>query len=96
MESELIPAPGVYAARALIADEVFVAAVNIGQRPTFSTSGKIAVEAHLLDFEGDLYGYHMRLDFLDRIRDEKKFESAHALKVQIESDSQKARHLAHL
>ncbi len=89
VESELIPASGVYAGRALCEGQVFAAAINIGCRPTFSGSHEVTVEAHLLNFEGDLYRHHIRLDFLDRIREEKKFQNADELKVQIESDCQK-------
>jgi riboflavin kinase/FMN adenylyltransferase len=96
VESELVPGRGVYAARALIEGEVFAAAVNIGTRPTFSNVTEIQVEAHLLDFEGNLYGHHLRLDFLGRVRDERRFASPHALISQIAKDINSAHRLAHL
>jgi riboflavin kinase/FMN adenylyltransferase len=86
VESELIPKPGVYAARALCEGEVFIAAVNIGYRPTFLTKGKLLTEAHLLDFEGNLYDHHLRLDFISRIRDERKFKNEEDLRSQLISD----------
>ena len=95
LESELLPACGVYAARALIEDSVFAAAVNIGTRPTVSVTDDITVEAHLLDFRGDLYGHHLRLDFLGRIRDEKKFESLEEMQFQLTVDVEKTRLIAH-
>jgi len=95
VENELVPAQGVYAARALIEGEVFIAAVNIGLRPTLSPSGSCTVEAHLLQFNGDLYGHHLRLDFLGRLRDERKFASVQELHAQIQQDAIAAFHLAH-
>lgn len=95
LESELLPACGVYAARALIEDSVFAAAVNIGTRPTVTVSEDITVEAHLLDFHGDLYGHHLRLDFLERLRDEKKFESLEEMRFQLTVDVEKTRIMAH-
>lgn len=95
VENELIPALGVYAARALVEGEVFAAAVNIGIRPTVSEIEEIKVEAYLLDFSGDLYGCHMRLDFLSRIRDERRFKDVDDLKNQIALDSHVTRCLAY-
>ncbi|MBI4027818.1 MAG: bifunctional riboflavin kinase/FAD synthetase [Verrucomicrobia bacterium] len=94
VENELIPAGGVYAARALVEGEVFAAAVNIGLRPTLSLSEEMTVEAHLVPFHGVLYGHHVRLDMLARIRDERKFESVEQLKEQILSDIKTAFYLA--
>ena len=63
------------------------ALVNIGHRPTFETSGaRATVEAHLLDFEADLYGEYLEVHFLRRHRDESKFASASELRAQIERD----------
>jgi riboflavin kinase / FMN adenylyltransferase len=95
VENELIPAPGVYAARALIEGEVCAAAVNIGTRPTITDSSEITVEAFLIGFVGDLYGHHLRLDFLQRIRNEQKFESLEALIAQIKLDIQTTLHVAY-
>jgi riboflavin kinase/FMN adenylyltransferase len=96
VENELIPASGVYAARALIEGEVFAAAVNIGTRPTLSNTEKLTVEAHLLDFNALLYGHHLRLDFLARLRDERKFQNMEDLKNQIAIDIQATRRTAYL
>jgi riboflavin kinase/FMN adenylyltransferase len=90
-ESELIPAHGVYAAIALVGPEKTPrpAVVNIGVRPTFGTLG-LAIEAHLLDFTGDLYGAPFALDLVARIRPEQKFAGVDALVTQIRRDAQEA------
>lgn len=95
-ENELIPSPGVYAARALFEGEVRAAAVNIGQRPTITESGETRIEAFIINFAGDLYGHHLRLDFLSRIRDEQKFKNLEDLIRQIFEDAKKALFEAHL
>jgi riboflavin kinase/FMN adenylyltransferase len=70
------------------------AAVSIGVRPTFTTGRGELIEAHLLDFEGDLYGSELRLDFLQRLRGERRFESAAALVEQMGRDVQETRRVA--
>jgi len=64
--------------------------VNIGVRPTFGDS-ESTVEAHLIDFTGDLYGRRLRLTFLRRLREERKFPSVEALRAQIAADVASAR-----
>lgn len=92
----VVPAPGVYTARACIADgeECWPAMVNIGTRPTFEGTDKEShqpsIEAHLIGFSGDLYGKRLRLEFAARLRDERKFESVEALKAQLEEDKKNA------
>ncbi|MCC7519501.1 MAG: bifunctional riboflavin kinase/FAD synthetase [Verrucomicrobiae bacterium] len=95
VENEILPAKGVYAARVLVEGEVFAAAVNIGTRPTMKTTGPLRVEAHLMDFSGDLYGCHLRLDLLARLREEKKFSDMTSLSSQIVLDLLTAAKLAH-
>jgi riboflavin kinase / FMN adenylyltransferase len=80
------PGHGVYAAWA----HGHPAAVNVGVRPTFETGRGLLVEAHLIDFEGDLYGETLRIAFVERLRGEKRFESAEALKEQMERDIEQA------
>jgi riboflavin kinase / FMN adenylyltransferase len=89
----VVPDHGVYACRAEVDGEQHVAAVNVGVRPTFKTGRGLLVEAFLLDFEGDLYGRELRLDFLERLRGEKRFESAEALVEQMDRDIDKTRKL---
>ena len=66
------------------------AVVNMGRRPTFG-GGAPLLEAHLLDFSGDLYGRTVRLEFLARLRDEERFPDAAALLAQIRRDVEAAR-----
>jgi riboflavin kinase/FMN adenylyltransferase len=82
----IVPDHGVYACRAEIDGTRHAAAVNVGVRPTFHTGRGLLVEAFLLDFEGDLYGAELRLEFLARLRGERRFESAAALVDQMDRD----------
>ena len=86
-EHKLIPADGVYAvlAKILPSGQVLNGMCNIGQRPTVSGIGK-TIEAHLFDFEGDIYGEHVRLYFVQRLRDETRFADIEALKAQLKTD----------
>jgi riboflavin kinase/FMN adenylyltransferase len=86
-ETIAVPAPGVYAGSAL----GHPAAINVGVRPTFEADGDLLVEAHLVDFEGDLYGQTVRLAFLERLRDEERFGSADALVEQMHRDIDRVR-----
>ena len=88
----MLPAEGVYATRALLpSGESYPAMVNIGRRPTVDVAGApLSVEAHLLGFEGDLYGSHLTLEFLQRLRGERKFDSVEALRAQLEADRDQA------
>jgi riboflavin kinase/FMN adenylyltransferase len=91
VEAELLPRLGIYAARALVlgADGVVGArraALSVGSNPTFVAAGGVTVEAHLLDFEGDLYGRRLRLEVLHRLRDERRFDGVEALVAQIALD----------
>jgi riboflavin kinase/FMN adenylyltransferase len=88
-EGLLIPANGVYAAWAMIGEEPYRSVVNIGVRPTFEGVDR-RVEAHLLNWEGDLYGAPLALRFLSRIRDERRFEGVEALVRQISADVEAA------
>jgi riboflavin kinase / FMN adenylyltransferase len=88
----LVPPAGVYAAEAQCGGETHRAAVNIGHRPTLhSPEAGLSVEAHLLDFAGDIYGQKIELTFLRKLREERKFPSAAALQGQIEQDVAAAR-----
>ena len=80
------PGHGVYAALA----DGQPAAVSVGVRPTFETGRGLLVEAHLIGFEGDLYGQTMRLAFLERMRGEKRFDSVDALVQQMHRDVEQA------
>ena len=86
----LLPAHGVYAAVARVKGGVWPAAVNIGPNPTFDDQST-KVEAHLIDCEESLYGKPLELDFLDRLREVRRFDSKEQLIAQIESDVQRTR-----
>jgi riboflavin kinase/FMN adenylyltransferase len=91
----LVPPSGVYAARVLVCGRSHAAAVNIGCRPTLAgVAPPIQVEAHLLDFAGDIYGEDMELGFLKKLRDEQKFASLAALRAQILHDIARVRDLS--
>lgn len=84
---KMIPAKGIYACRAYIGGQPYLAAINIGTNPTFTPDKQMPnVEAHLLDFNRDLYGEDLRLDFVARLRDELKFDSVDELLKQIWND----------
>lgn len=87
-----LPANGVYATWAVVDGEKRPSVTNIGLRPTFTGGEALPrVEAHLLDYSGDLYGKTLKLEFVERLRGEHKFPSIDALIAQIRSDSEQAR-----
>jgi riboflavin kinase/FMN adenylyltransferase len=91
----LTPPPGVYAAEAQFGLARHRAAVNIGHRPTVHTADpQLHVEAHLLDFAGDIYGQTLELMFLKKLREERKFPTPAALRAQIADDIGQARSLS--
>jgi riboflavin kinase/FMN adenylyltransferase len=93
-EERAYPARGVYACYASVGDRRLQAVTNIGLRPTFEDELEAPiVEAHLLDFNEELYGEEVRLTFVDRLRDERKFEGPQALLEQIERDVSRAREI---
>lgn len=81
------PGHGVYACLA----DGLPAAVNVGVRPTFVTGRGELIEVYVLDFDGDLYGRRLRLDFLSRLRGERRFQSAESLVEQMRRDVEQAR-----
>ena len=88
----LVPGDGVYVARVCLEDGSSYAAVtNVGTRPTVNNGSDLTVESWMLDFEGDLYGQSIRVEFYRRLRDEIRFDSLEALKHQIETDAESVR-----
>ncbi len=85
----LLPANGVYVCRASLPTGQFGAVTNVGTRPTFNHSAR-TVEAHLLEFAGDIYGQTVCLDFLNRLRPEVAFKDADSLVAQIRQDTEQA------
>lgn len=86
----LVPRDGVYVVRAMVDGHVYRSVLNIGVRPTFGGQER-TIEAHLLDFEGDLMEKEIRLSFLGRLRDEKEFGGTDELVAQIAKDVEAAR-----
>jgi riboflavin kinase/FMN adenylyltransferase len=88
----MLPENGVYAGWAVVNGQPYAAVINIGLRPTFEASPvPIRLEAHLLDFNQDLYGSTVRVKFVERLRSEQRFPSVDALLLQIHQDIQSAR-----
>lgn len=88
----IIPPNGVYAVKVLARERTYHGIVNIGIRPTFDTK-RLAIEAHVFDFNEDLYGEEITVYFVHRIREEKKFQNAEALVRQITLDIVAAREI---
>jgi riboflavin kinase/FMN adenylyltransferase len=91
-ENELVPPHGVYATTLTIDGIVRAALTNIGVRPTFGES-EVAIETHVLGYSGDLYQRRVRLSFVQRLRDERRFADVDALRAQIEADQRRAERL---
>lgn len=89
---QALPNDGIYATIAYIDHKPLPSVTNIGLRPTFG-GGKRWVEVYLIDYKGQLYGQKLRLDFIDRLRDEKRFEDTEKLKAQITKDIEQARQI---
>jgi riboflavin kinase/FMN adenylyltransferase len=85
LEGTLLPKPGVYAVWAELDGETFQAVANVGDNPTFGDTG-LTLEAHILDFNRSIYGQRLSLQFVQRLRSERKFESLEALKARIADD----------
>ena len=89
----LVPRHGVYATRILLPEGDFPAVTNIGVRPTVDDTEIVTVESHLLDYDGNLYGRALLLEFFDRLRDEMRFSSTEELSAQIARDGERARQI---
>jgi riboflavin kinase/FMN adenylyltransferase len=89
-QNRVIPRTGVYVTATLIGDTWRRSITNVGIRPTFGGDAEPSVETYIFDFDGDLYGDVLRVRFLHRLRDEKKFSGIDELKAQIERDSRRA------
>jgi riboflavin kinase / FMN adenylyltransferase len=89
-EKELLPPAGIYAAFANVEGKRYMAALNIGEKPTFADY-TFTFEVHLLDFSGDLRGKRLNTEFVEKMRDIIKFDTPEKLKKQIAADVKKAR-----
>ena len=91
--NELVPPHGVYATTLEVDGIVHAAMTNIGTRPTFADGTAATIETHVLGFDGELYGRQVRLAFVQRLRDERRFDDVDGLKTQIEADKRRAERL---
>ncbi len=81
-----IPKPGVYVTRVLVGQTLYKGMTNIGTNPTVGDNNPMDIETHIIDFNGDIYGKKIRVEFFDRLRDQQKFPSLDALKEQLQKD----------
>ena len=91
-DNELLPPHGIYATVLDVDGVVHAGLTNIGTRPTFDESD-VTVETYLLKYSGDLYGKRVRLSFVQRLRDERRFEDVDALRAQMQADERWAERL---
>lgn len=94
-DKKVVPKHGVYAVRARFRgdEQAYGGMMNIGVRPTVNSTGKTYVEAHLFDFDRDVYGQDIQIAFVDRLRDERKFASIEELTAQLQRDERSSRSL---
>ena len=94
-ERRMIPADGVYAVRVRLGEGIHDGVANIGVRPSFD-NGERTVEAHLLDFDLEIYGQELKIQFVERLRDEQRYPSPDQLVAQMARDVRDARHILRL
>ncbi len=92
-KDKLLPPSGIYAGIACYKGHTYPAAINIGYNPTVSSDKVLKTEVHLIGFNGDLYGEKLRVIFIEKIRDEKKYDSLDELKSAISADIKKVKRL---
>ena len=85
----MIPAPGVYVSRSLVAGEEYGSVTSIGTNPTFH-GADLRVETYILEFHHGIYGQKMRVEFLQRLRGQERFPDVEALKAQMWEDIRRA------
>lgn len=85
-KSTMLPKSGVYFGRVTFQGETYGSAINIGKRPSVTEDESVSVEAYIFDFDKDIYGEHLCVEFIEYIREEKKFKSKKELREQIELD----------
>jgi len=89
---KLLPSPGVYAGRVILEDKVYNSIINIGSSPTFGDSSS-RIEAHIINFEGDIYGQQVKIELMEKIRKIRKFPSALLLAKRLEKDKEVAQRI---
>ena len=92
-DNELIPPHGVYATTLTVDGIVHAAITNVGVNPTFGDNGATTIETHVLHYNRELYGQRVQLGFVQRLRDERRFDDVDALRAQIEADCRRAERL---
>lgn len=92
LEDDLAIENGVYSSRVFVDGEEYVAMTNVGVRPSVDGTRRL-LETHLFGFKGLLYGLKLRVELIDKIRDEQKFSSVEELRAQIEKDSNEIKEL---
>jgi riboflavin kinase/FMN adenylyltransferase len=95
-ELKLIPKDGVYAVKVYVNKDVYGGMMNIGVKPTVEKSGSQSLEVHLFNFDKDIYNQVIKIEFIDRLRDEMKFENLEALKKQLSIDKKNAKSILDL
>lgn len=91
VDEYVIPGEGVYAGYVEVKGKTYQSLISIGHNPTFNQTQKLSVETHILDFNDDIYGEHIKQSFVLKLRDQIKFDSIDALIVQMKNDELKAR-----
>lgn len=91
--NKLVPTNGVYAVEVLIDNKVFGGMLNIGSKPTVSTTNQRSIEVHIFDFSKDIYGKQIQINFKKHIRSEQKFDGLDALSSQLSKDELSARNI---
>ena len=94
-QKKLVPENGIYFVKVDVGAEKYFGMASIGVRPTFQTTGKRTIEVNILDFDKDIYGYDLQISFLQRMRNEFKFDSAEQLIQQMNKDKELSSVLQH-
>jgi len=92
-KERVVPADGVYAVYARLGEERYQGVANVGVRPSFEIGGQRIVEVHILDFNEDIYGCDLVVEFVERLREERRYANVEELRAQIERDVEEARRI---
>lgn len=92
-KEQVVPADGIYAVYARLGEERHQGVANVGVRPSFEIGGERIVEVHLLDFDENIYGCDLVVAFVERLREERRYDDVEELKAQIEQDIAQARRI---
>ncbi|MDD4954228.1 MAG: riboflavin biosynthesis protein RibF [Candidatus Omnitrophica bacterium] len=90
---EILPASGIYAVKVILGGRIFKGACSIGTSPTFSSSGKNKIEVYIFNFQRDIYGKYLEVQFIKKIRQQQKFASVQLLTQQVKKDILKVQRL---